>query len=293
MKYKYVIGFFFTFWFISNTYGQVDNANFIDKTETESFQSVLNVDSVSWDMARAELFGLIAFEMYCKSNDNLIYFDRFINLNEPQYYIDGQFREDTTTGQLWHKNQSNNERLIVDMSLEIGESFEIFPGIWSTVESVSYQDNRKIIQFEWYSGIWKENLLFIEGVGRNIGLFYDELDYAACKYDYDELVYVNQNTSLFDGCVLDPVKVDENSTDKTVISISSSSTRQILVRGANLLSSKTTFTVFNLLGNKVCEYMLSNDPEFINLDFLNSGIYLFIISDEDRSIRYISKFSLN
>lgn len=293
MKYKYTIGFFFTFWFICYTYGQVDHADLIDKTETENFQAVLNVDSVSWNMAKSELFGLIAFEMYCKSNDNLIYSYRFINLYEPQYYIDGQFREDTTTGQLWHKNQSNDERLIVDMSLEVGESFEIFPGVWSTVESVAYRDNRKIIQFEWYSLIWKENLLFIEGVGRNIGLLHDELDYVACKYDYDELVYVNQNTNLFDGCVLDPVKVNENSTDKTVISISSSYTRQVIVRSSNLLSSKTTFTVFNLLGNKVYEYMLSDDTEFINLDFLNSGIYLFMISDEDGSIRYISKFSLN
>ena len=79
MKYKYTIGFFFTFWFICYTYGQVDHADLIDKTETENFQAVLNVDSVSWNMAKSELFGLIAFEMYCKSNDNLIYSYRFIN----------------------------------------------------------------------------------------------------------------------------------------------------------------------------------------------------------------------
>ncbi len=293
MKYKYAFGFFFTFWFIGYSFGQVDNTNFLDENETESFHAVLNVDSVSWNMTRAELLGLITFEMYCRSNDNSTYAYRFINLNQPQYYIDGQFCEDTVTGQLWYKTQSNVEHLIVDMSLQVGESFEIFSGIWSTVESVSYQDNRKIIQFEWYSWIWKENLLFIEGVGRNIGLLFDELDYAACKYDNGELVYVNQNTNLFDGCVLDPVKVNENNPDETVISISFTYSKQILIRRTNLIISKTMFTVFNMLGNKVYEYMLSDNPQFINLDFLNSGIYVFMISDEDGSIKYISKFYLN
>ncbi|GAB1417860.1 hypothetical protein MASR2M12_06250 [Bacteroidales bacterium] len=295
MKHKYAVGLFFTFWFIGYSFGQVDNAKFIDEHETVSFHAVLNVDSASWNMTRAELPGLIAFEMYCKSNDSLTYADRFINLYhpQPQYYSNGQFREDTATGQLWYKTQSNVERLILDMSLELGESFEIFPGIWSTVESVSYQNNRKIIQFEWYSLIWKENLLFIEGVGRNIGLFFDELDYAACKYENGELVYVNQNTNLFDGCVPDPVKVNENNPDEPEVSISFNCSKQIHIRFTNPISSKTMFTVFNLLGNQVYECMLSADSQFINLDFLKSGIYVFMISNADGSIKYISKFSFN
>ncbi len=269
------------------------NFSILQISNAQNYQAVLNTDSTSWTMARAELLGLIAFEMYCKSNDNLTYADRFINLYGSQYYIDGQLREDSATGQLWYKTQANVERLIVDMSLEIRESFEIFPGIWSTVESVSYQNNRKIIQFEWYSLIWKENLMFIEGVGRNIGLFFDELDYAACKYDNGELVYVNQNANLFDGCVLDPVRLNENNPDEPEVSISFNGSKQIHIRNTNPISSKTMFTVFNLLGNQVYEYMLSADSQFINLDILKCGIYIFMISDGDGSIKYISKFSLN
>ncbi|MDD4374374.1 MAG: hypothetical protein PHG67_10690 [Bacteroidales bacterium] len=284
MKYKYAIGFIFAFWFICYTYGQVDNANFIDKTETESFQAVLNVDSVSWNMANAQLFGLVAFDIYCLSYPDSVYSNVYINFYDIPYFYEGKLREDPNTGKLWYKNTYNNERLLVDMSLTVGDTFEVFTNEWSTVEDVYYLDGRKIIQFDLYSNLWKENLLFIEGVGRNIGLWYgDYLNYTSCKYDNDQLVYVNQNTSLFIGCFLDPTNVDESiaKTDEFSI-VQLSGSKQLKISGVIAYNQPVRLRISDILGNNSSEYILCNDPEYIDMSHLRNGIYVLLFSSFDQ-----------
>lgn len=195
MKYKYAIGFFFTFWFICYTYGQVDHADLIDKTETENFQAVLNVDSTSWDIAYKQLYGTVMTKLITKNNPDSIYSMMYFYDDTQSLDYAGKIREDTIIGKIWFVDPYyNNEILIMDMGLVKGDTFQIYNG-WSTVDSVFYNDNKKIIRFNLQTR-WDEPVMFIEGVGPNISLVYAsdadfDRDYVTCKYNINTLVYIN------------------------------------------------------------------------------------------------------
>lgn len=280
---------------ISLHYGQVPDAFFVPEKKADNFQAVLNNDSISWNMARAELATMIMFDIYCLSYSDSVYSNMYISEYDMTYYYAGKFREDLNTGKLWYKNLYNAERLLVDMSLSVGDTFEVLQNYWSTVEDVYYRDGRKTIQFELYSNMWKENLLFIEGVGRNIGFFNgDELFYASCKYDNDQLVYVNQNTSLFIGCFLDPTNVNERITNKAAFSIAQlSGSKQLLISGINAFNKPIRLKVIDLLSNKTSEYTLTNDPDYVDLEHLKKGFYVLLFSSFDSGeILHVKKIYL-
>jgi|GEM_PF-1289282 len=268
---------------ISLLYGQVSHTSSDLEKKADNFQAVLNSDSISWNMAKAEMATNIMFDMYCLSYPDSAYSNLYIGEYDMTYFYGGKFREDVNTGKLWYKNLYNAERLLVDMSLSVGDTFEVYMNEWSTVEAVYYLEGRKIIQFDWYSTMWKENLLFIEGVGRNIGLLYgDYLFYASCKYDNDQLVYVNQNT-LFIGCFLDPTNVDEQTAKKAAFSITQlAGSKQLRITGVNAFNKPIHLKVVNILGNKTSEYTLSNDPDSVDLGHLENGLYVLVFSSIDQ-----------
>lgn len=265
---------------INLLYSQASDTSFPLEKKADNFQAVLNSDSISWNMAKAELATNIMFDMYCVSYPDSAYSNLYIGEYDMTYFYGGKFREDTNTGQLWYKNLYNAERLLMDMSLSVGDTFEVYTNEWSTVEAVYYLEGRKIIQFDWYSNMWKENLLFIEGVGRNIGLLYgDYLFYASCKYDNDQLVYVNQNTSMFIGCFLDPTNVDESIVEKAAFSITQlAGSKQFRIKGVNAFNKPIHLKVVDILGNKTSEYTLSNDPDTVDLGHLENGLYVLVFS---------------
>jgi hypothetical protein len=86
--------------------------------------------------------------------------------------------------------------------LDVGDTFEFWEGYTGTVDSVYFlDDGRKVVSVDLPTG-FEENVRFIEGVGPNASLMWSGLSntYLTCKYDNDELVYVNSN-SLFEGCL--------------------------------------------------------------------------------------------
>lgn len=261
-------------------YSQASDTSSALEKKADNFQAMLNSDSISWNMAKAELATNVMFDMYCLSFPDSVYSNLYLSEVDMTYYYAGKFREDVNTGKLWYKNLGNAERLLMDMSLSVGDTFEVSHNYWSTVEAVYYRDGRKIIQFDYYSNMWKENLLFIEGIGRNIGLFNgDELFYASCKYDNDQLVYVNQNTSLFIGCFLDPTNVDETLATKEAFSISQlPGSKQLRITGVSAFNKPIHLKIVDILGNKTSEYTLYNDPDYVDLAHLENGLYVFLFS---------------
>jgi len=268
---------------INLLYSQASDTSSALEQKTDNFLSMLNSDSISWNMAKAELERMVMFDMYCLCYPDSAYANLYVSEIDSTYFHAGKFREDLNTGQLWYENLYNAERLLMDMSLSVGDTFEVYMNEWSTVEDVYYRDGRKIIQFDWYSTMWKENLLFIEGVGRNIGFLYgDYLFYTSCKYDNDQLVYVNQNT-LFIGCFLDPTNVDESTAQKAAFSITQhAGSKQLRIAGVSAFNKPIHLKVVNILGNKTSEYTLSNDPDSVDLSHLENGVYVLVFSSIDR-----------
>lgn len=169
----------------------------------QPYQPVIASDSTSWVVAHGELFGIVTEDLYTNKHPDSAYAALFLSGLYPEAIYAGKVREDANTGKIWYTDIYNNaEKLIMDMGLGLGDSFEFQTGTFGEVDSVFYADGRKIIRFDLETQ-WDEPVMFIEGVGPNIGMFYPSADYdwyyAACKYNEGALVYVNNNAN-FDGC---------------------------------------------------------------------------------------------
>lgn len=184
---------------------------------TAQYQSFFGTERTSWNN-HMELIGLGSAVIYTDSlvlsYDTLIDGIEYRRLdwyygapNDSLHYF-SYIREDTTTGKLWHLHTpSSQEMLIVDMSLQVGDSFYYHPydypgsGVspWVHVDSVFYFNSRKHIRLDAspFGLIYiPEKLLFLEGVGSNTGIDSEEWTgwggaYLLCQKKNDTLSYIN------------------------------------------------------------------------------------------------------
>lgn len=178
-------------------------------SQNQGYENVLKTDSTTWILYHGELEYYMKDLVYVlKKNDtNYLYFWAGYEFLP---YVDfvGTVREEN--GHLWfaYKEDTNNEVLVMDMNLEVGDEF-VFDeqnNIIATVSEIRYENGRKIIVFDKTVYHWfNEPLMFVEGVGRNIlgfPLFNDfDRSYQACKFDGQEQVYSTSNPH-FENCEL-------------------------------------------------------------------------------------------
>ncbi len=249
----------------------------------QNYQPVLKTDSTSWTIAHQELFGIVLDVFYTNTFQDSTF--SHVYSNDLYYPYKGKLRENAVEGKLWFTQaDSNVEYLIMDMSLQIGDTFEIKPGLWSQVDSIYYLDEKKVIQFDLFSSRWNEPIRFIEGAGpnNNFSVTYDfDWFYMTCKYDHDILDYVNQN-SLFIGCMPDPTGVKEKSDLKNEITFypnPCSGTLNINISNFNM----TKISIIDLYGRVLNQIYLQNASSLINLNDLTNGVY-FIKAEIGNSV---------
>lgn len=249
----------------------------------QNYQPVLKTDSTSWTIAHQELFGIVLDVFYTNTFQDSTF--SHVYSNDLYYPYKGKLRENAVEGKLWFTQaDSNVEYLIMDMSLQIGDTFEIKPGLWSQVDSIYYLDEKKVIQFDLFSSRWNEPIRFIEGAGpnNNFSVTYDfDWFYMTCKYDHDILDYVNQN-SLFIGCMPDPTGVKEKFDLKNEITFypnPCSGTLNINISNFNM----TKISIIDLYGRVLNQIYLQNASSLINLNDLTNGVY-FIKAEIGNSV---------
>jgi hypothetical protein len=149
--------------------------------------------------------------------------------------IIGYLREDIYTGRAWYMtNVDPKEKLIMDLSLEVGDSF-LVEGPWNSfrdyrlVDSVWKDGGKKHVQINAqinpaFGGLDNGKLTFIEGVGSNIGIGYkvfnytDNFPYLLCSYKYYTKYYQNDHPDYHDVCILSTASIDLHA-DKSTITI--------------------------------------------------------------------------
>jgi len=147
----------------------------------------------------------IAYSGICPTENNIVF-----------------LREDTITGKAWaYELSHSDERLIMDLSLNVGDTFRIYPNsiYYDTiviVDSIYYENSLKKVRLNintYFPG--NEKLTFIEGVGTNIGIdyqvnsyFFDNMGsiYLLCSYKNSVLEYLNMFT---DSCSFNGVGLNE------------------------------------------------------------------------------------
>lgn len=122
-----------------------------------------------------------------------------INLDTDFSYL----REDSTHSKLYiYSNEKNLEYLIMDLNLNPKDTFQIGEDKKFVVDSIFYNDDYKIVEFENYDVFGRLNvtsnikLQFIEGIGPNWGFFYPFNYYGLaslllCSYKDNIVTYEN------------------------------------------------------------------------------------------------------
>jgi len=245
----------------------------------QTYKPVITNDSVSWDVAGWELFEKYMFKLHCQKHPDSLYTSLYSNIwysLEPEEYM-GKIREDINTGRIYYLDPwFPDEKLIMDMTLKVGDTFQLNSQQLIVVDSVYYHDDRKVIRFDYYT-YWDEKIMFIEGVGPSISVIYRYNGYypfyATCKYQNDELVYVNNNTTHFIGCVLDPTGTAALDTTSDFILYPNPVRDMLYIQINPALQSSSELKIFDSYGRLIRHTKLSGYSHALELRNLNKGLY--------------------
>lgn len=263
---------------------------------SQNYEDLFGLENTQWNITIGNLWGIGTTEHRITGDtiiDGLSY--KIINGYDTFDNISGYIRKDSLNQKAWYRNnQNNDEYLIMNLSLEIGDSLYI-GGVWNSehkfykVDSVYVKDNRKHIQFNLplhFADI--EKFTLIEGVVSNMGFRYQDNDYInglptilLCAFKDDEKIYgegeciISSTENLETGLNLEvfPNPVFDNLTIKLTEDIS---------EGKIEIFDVTGIIVYQRIG-RIDKF------ELIDFSSLNSGMYFIDISDYKRNLKRTSK----
>jgi hypothetical protein len=191
------------------------------------------------------------------------------------------FRVETSTGRLYRYFPMIDEEevLLCDMSLTVGDTFYQISN-WgmahpSVVESVSFENGRKVIRFALPVYPWHDALTFREGIFPNnfpIGYldYFDCENNLLCEYKDGEQVFENPE---YNTCYIDETSVQEQ--DLQHVSLYPNPAKEtVLIEGAKAAEVQ----VYNVFGQLV---KTVKDSHEINMAGLPQGVYLLRIADTE------------
>ena len=260
--------------------------------QAQTYENVLKADSTSWISWHRELEYTMKDLAYVKNVNGINYLYFAFAFDDPGFFypnLVGTLRE--SDGQLWitYTNDPGNEYLIMDMNLEVGDEF-VFDSFnyTGTVVETRYENGRKIIVFDRPSYNWyREPIMFIEGVGRNIMSWeqYGDWDYSYqyCKYDSQELVYSTQNTHFRD-CEIITDYTDEHLVGNQDIEVYPNPAKSEVVININNNEELFTIQVFNVNGALVKSMTSNVEKTVIPINDILSGTYIIKVTTHEQEL---------
>ena len=254
-------------------------------TKAQDYQSFFASDSTRVNVYAEMIDFCHTFYVTIRSTDT-------VSINGTQYvqgvphgkygslygYMRFYFREEVATGRLYRyfPIYDEEEVLLCDMSLTVGDTFEYYDG-WEmrqvTVESVSFDNGRKVIHFP--DSYYGHYLVFHEGLFPSfypIG-FIDDFgcdSFLLCEYKDGEQVFENPE---YNTCYIDETSVQEQ--DLLHVSLYPNPAKEtVLIEGAKAAEVQ----VYNVFGQLV---KTVKDSHEINMAGLPQGVYLLRIADTE------------
>ena len=254
-------------------------------TKAQDYQSFFASDSTRVNVYAEMIDFCHTFYVTIRSTDT-------VSINGTQYvqgvphgkygslygYMRFYFREEVATGRLYRyfPIYDEEEVLLCDMSLTVGDTFEYYDG-WEmrqvTVESVSFDNGRKVIHFP--DSYYGHYLVFHEGLFPSfypIG-FIDDFgcdSFLLCEYKNGEQVFENPE---YNTCYIDETSVQEQ--DLQHVSLYPNPAKEtVLIEGAKAAEVQ----VYNVFGQLV---KTVKDSHEINMAGLPQGVYLLRIADTE------------
>ena len=280
---------------------------FFSHTTQAQYESMFGTNQTSWNVLTEELAGrfldsLVACCDTTVSGENYKLIQHYRHAdNALMGPTDiGLLREDTTTGEAWFLSLGDHvERKVCDMTLTIGDSFQIYninpsvPGYSSAfVDSVYYVNGVKYIQLDtmpyYLTGNKKEKFTLVEGIGPNVGVHYGDsywfipFPYLLCAHKDGQQVYQNSNAAYGNYCnsLGIPYSVDDAKQVESAIKnypnpFSESITMEY--EGDGFLGA-TIITIYNVKGQRVMtEQWTSGASKTFATTTLPAGFYFMLL----------------
>ena len=208
-------------------------------------------------------------------------------------FMDAIIREDSVTREVFMRNSIDDEHLIYDFSLVVGDTVDIRnvlsgPGFHLEVieaDSILIEDEyRKRYYLE--SVGWPYNDVWVEGIGSLIhGViycgYYNTSPWLTllCFKENNNVYYMNPN---FQGCYYPPVSIQENTLINDYFRFNASAKQIILAQS----SQNITCVFYNLYGQEIYSDNVqhANESGSISTATWPSGIYIGIVYKGTKSI---------
>lgn len=255
---------------------------------SQPYQSLFGDTITAWNITFSNLFGTITDSLVAKD-------DTIINSNTYKkvtfYYPEtsqintmfwGAIREDTVMGKAWYySNSDTTERLIIDLSLNDGDSMLLGNDMWLTknfykVDSVYNFGGRKYIRFDVLIKP-SEKLHFIEGIGTNAGITYQSDNtanlspYLLCSYKDEQIEY--QNLYYNGDCYFNTTGIEEKNKEEEIIIYPNPTTGKFTVSSRQGAIKKVE--VYDLFGRLV---LCTNKPQ-IDMSSFPAGLYIWRVGN--------------
>lgn len=255
----------------------------------QSYQSIFGQDSTQWNINHI-IPDYIYTDILLAKGDTIINQTDYKKLSINNEY-QGCLREDVNTGKLWFLSWNGSEYLIMDLSLEKGDSFDLIcyqDTIQIHIDSVTNIEGRKVLISDFVLDSFYENekLRFIEGVGPTNGIFlashfgyYPSESYLLCSYLNSELNYSNE---LFNGeCNILEVGISDININHEIKIYPNPIKDIVYFDFNNYPSDFKAILIFDLFGNLKYKEFINESLVEINLNSFGKGIYFYKISDQN------------
>jgi hypothetical protein len=207
------------------------------KTFSQPYKSLFGHTQTSWNVAYFVPSDWTFTDSLVVCNDTVINSYNYKSVKGSSngfYSFDGYIREDTMTGKAWYLDKSwdNKEYLIMDLSLNVGDTFIIhnryFPeDSIAIVDSIKYDGGNKILFMTVSFGVvmsYDNILTFIEGIGPNAGIIFQVLYleagyYLLCAHKDYVQIYTNTGPIFYGECNVFGGGIEENHTENSKLRI--------------------------------------------------------------------------
>jgi hypothetical protein len=267
----------------------------INNLQAQPYQSIFGTTNTSWKIVALNLPGTFTDSMFTLS-DTIINFKTYKIIGSSYFQnIAGFLREDSLNSKGYYLTPSpfdTIEREIYNLNLTVGDSFYI-GNAWPittgyhSVDSVYILSGKKHIRFNAFT-YWNEKFEFIESVGVNINLDYQDATlrqdaFLLCNYHDNSVNYTNSNPN-FNGC--DLITGYEEKSQLQFLSPNPNPTSDIFKIN---LKEDSELELYNLIGSKL--FSKTNQTQSLTLSMSEltknqNGVYILKIKIKDSSLTF-------